>query len=170
MAYKLRSCNSDTEILECAARIHSSGSFLYKLLSETLREVDMSELDTLGPFFFLLWLYLNGNNGTCEHLLHRGTSLTINIIEAYKKAVETYVYCSAFISTTKDRAVAEMFSGNTLFIIQIEDNIDYPYQRFIAPVSQYLDEEEVLLTITYPFTIDNVERDTASGKWLLYLT
>ena len=134
MSSKLQSCASDVEILECAARIYSSGSFLYKLLNETLRDVNMSKLDTLGPFSFLLWRYINSNEETCEHLLYRGTSLTIDMIEAYKKAVGTYVCWSAFTSTTKDRAVAEMFSGNTLFIIQIEDNIGYPYQRCIAPV------------------------------------
>ena len=35
--------------------------------------------------------------------------------------------------------------------------------------SQYPDEQEVLLTISYPFTIDKIENDEASGKWLIYL-
>lgn len=129
----------------------------------------MNKLNTLGPFSYLLWLCINNNNDIGEHLLYRGTTLTNDMIEDYKKSVGTYVHWSAFTSTTKDRAVAEMFSTNVLFIIQIGDDTRYHYQRYIAPFSHYPAEQEVLLTTAYPFMIDKVEYDTTSEKHLIWV-
>ncbi|CAF1410667.1 unnamed protein product [Didymodactylos carnosus] len=40
-------------------------------------------------------------------------------VEEYKQAVRKDIRWLAFTSTSKDREAAEMFSGNTLFIISI---------------------------------------------------
>ncbi|CAF3434328.1 unnamed protein product [Rotaria socialis] len=49
MADELKCCKGDEEIKRCAARLYSAESFLYKLLNQTLRNEDMSKIETLGP-------------------------------------------------------------------------------------------------------------------------
>ena len=56
-------------------------------------------------------------------------------------------YFAEFLSTSLDRKIAERFAqGRTLFEIKIKNNKKYPYCRDISKISDYEDEEEVLIT------------------------
>jgi hypothetical protein len=166
MGEQLRSCTNDEEILACVARLYSAESFLYKLLNTTLRNKDMSKLDTLGPFCVLLWLHLRNNKDKQDQLLYRGVTLTDEMIEEYKQAVGHKIIWNSFTSTSKDRRIAERF-GNTLFIILVKDVSKWLSD--ISSLSNYPHEQEVLLQNHCVFTIDKIERDPENGKYLIYM-
>jgi hypothetical protein len=166
MGEQLRSCTNDEEILACVARLYSAESFLYKLLNTTLRNKDMSKLDTLGPFCVLLWLHLRSNKDKRDQLLYRGTTLTDEMIEEYKQAVGDQIIWNSFTSTSKDRRIAERF-GNTLFIILVKD--ETKWLSDISSLSHYPHEQEVLLQNHCVFTIDKIERDPKNGKYSIYM-
>ena len=166
MGEQLRSCTSDEEILACAARLYSAESFLYKLLNTTLRDKDMSKLDTLGPFCVLLWLHLRNNKDKRDQLVYRGMTLADEMVEEYKQAVGHKIIWNSFTSTSKDRQTAEQF-GNALFIILLKD--DSKWLSDISSLSHYPHEQEVLLQNHCVFTIDKIERDPKNGKYSIYM-
>jgi hypothetical protein len=166
MAEQLRSCRSDEEILACVPRLYSAESFLYKLLNTTLRNKDMSKLDTLGPFCVLLWLHLRNNNDKRDQLLYRGMTLTDEMVEEYKQAVGHKIVWHSFTSTSKDHRIAEQF-GNTLFIILLKDLSKWLSD--ISSLSHYPHEQEILLQNHCVFTIDKIERDPENGKYSIYM-
>jgi hypothetical protein len=171
MADQLRSSISDKrEICACAARLYSAESFLYKLLNATLRHETMSKVDTLGAFFHLLYKHGQLTGDRQEQTVYRGTTLTDEMIEEYKQAVGTSIRWLAFTSTSKDRRVAEMYGGNTLFIITLQSMWLFETRCDISALSHYPDEQEVLLTANYRFRVEKVDRDTTSGKCFIFMT
>jgi hypothetical protein len=89
-----------------------------------LREEDLSKVDTLGPFCDLLWNSLSSEGLKSKYQftgsVYRGATLEPEEIDAYrnsiKKAPKEWL---GFSSTSKARALAELYSGNTLFIINV---------------------------------------------------
>ena len=127
---------------------------------------DTSKLDTLGPFRWLLFNHLCGSIDLRELIVYRGMDLTADMIDEYKDAIGFKIVWPAYTSTTKDRRVAETY-GNALFIITIH-NFCQP-RGDISSISQYPDEQEVLLNPQYRFKVKKVERDPTSGKYLVYM-
>ena len=166
MAAKLRKCKTDEEILKCVATLYSAESFLYKLVNTTLRNHDMTKIDTLGPFCSLLDSYLFRHMDKNGQTVYRGVSLSEEMIEEYKQAVGKQIVWPAFTSTTKDRRVAEKF-GNTLFVF----NLKYSLHRKneISLISHYPLEQEVLLESQSVFTVDKIEYDRSKSKHIIYM-
>ncbi|CAF0894605.1 unnamed protein product [Adineta steineri] len=171
MADQLRSyTNDDRETYSCAARLYTAESFLYKLLNSTLRNEDMSKADTLGPFFHLLYRHVQvAGYDREEQIVYRGTTLTNEMLEGYKKAIGTSIRWLAFTSTSKDRRVAETFNGNTLFIITLQSWFLFDARCAVSALSHYPDEQEILLTASYRFRVEKVDHDTTSGKYFIYM-
>lgn len=167
MADQLRATKNIREIQICAARLYSVESFLYKLVNATLRNKDMSKVDTLGPFCYLLRTHVSDNDDSRDQLLYRGMTLSKEMIDEYKQSVGTEIIWPAFTSTTKDRRVAELF-GNTLFIIDITEA--FQFRSNISAHSNYPHEQEVLLEPDFVFKVDKIERDPRSGKYLIYMS
>jgi hypothetical protein len=172
MAMELCSCKSKEEIWACAARLYTENSFLFRIVNETLRNHDMSKVDTLGPFCHLLSVHLlfnhyNSDNGNGR--LYRGMNLEDGMIEEYKKAVHDryYIFWPAFTSTTKDYKVAERFSGNTICIISIPQLTG---QSDISHLSHFPHEQEVLICSQGCFSVDKIGYDATNAKHLLYMT
>ncbi|CAF4008723.1 unnamed protein product [Rotaria sp. Silwood1] len=128
----------------------------------------MSKLDTLGPFCWLLQKHLRSFGGPPTFTVYRGATLINEMIEEYKQAVGTEIMWFSFISTSKDRRVAEQF-GNTLFIITLTGAIIFK-QADISSVSHYPHEQEVLLAQSRRFTVDKVQYDSTNGKHLIFMT
>lgn len=174
MADQLKNCGtSEEEIFSCAIRLYSSASFLYTLLNDTLRSEDTSKADTLGPITWLLNAHIAQNTVVegDEFNVYRGATLSEEMIGQYLEAVGKQIVWRGFTSTSKNRAVAEMFSGNALFIIRIKDE-SFGRRRDISSLSVYPDEEEVLLTANFVFRVEKVEQDetTDRRKYLIYMT
>jgi hypothetical protein len=173
MADQLKNCGkSQEEIFSCAVRLYSAASFLFMLLNENLRSGDVSKADTLGPITWLLNSHVAQNTVVEgeEYIVYRGATLSEEMIGEYLEAVGKQIVWRGFTSTSKNRAVAEMFSGNALFIIRIKEG-SFQRRRDISSLSLYPDEEEVLLTANFVFQVEKVERDetTDHRKYLIYM-
>ena len=111
----------ETKNLNCAARLYTANSFMYRLVNGALRSNDMSKIDTLGPFCYLLYHRLRLDRTRGDQILYRGASFSMKLIEEYKNTVGKTIVWRAFTSTSKDCRVAQMYAGNTLFIIFARD-------------------------------------------------
>ncbi|UJR07219.1 hypothetical protein I4U23_011507 [Adineta vaga] len=138
MVKQLRQCESVWKLQQCAARLYSAESFLYKLVNSTLRNGVMSKANTLGPFCYILWTFLRSNETFALQTVYRGADLTAEMIEEYKRAIGADIKFPAFTSTSKRVDVAAHF-GNTLFIIKLflGQNV-----QDISYLSYYPGEEE----------------------------
>lgn len=154
------------EISEFCIHLYTRESFLYRALNQALRDSDHSKLDTLGPLCFLIRSYTHGNNGFVG-TVYRGVDLKPEMIASYKQAKGLSRTWPSFISTSKSRKLAEVY-GNTLFIITIV-NIKYcsPVHAYdVSNISQFPEEEEVLLPAGITFRVIKVE-ENPDGKNLI---
>ncbi|CAF1172859.1 unnamed protein product [Didymodactylos carnosus] len=170
IAEKLRDVKDKPyEIFHCCARLYSAESFLYKLVNTTLRNEDMTKVDTLGAYCNVLRYYLRLNTqGPGKTAFYRGCTLTNEMIDGYIQAVGTQITWPAFTSTSKSRQQAEQF-GNTLFIIRPSGRMGGQL-RDISYLSHYPHEEEVLIVAGHCYDVDKVEHNPDNGKYLIYLT
>ena len=165
MAEMMRNCTNQEEILNCAIHLYTRDSFLFKLVNSTLRNDDFSKVDTLGPLCYLIREHLFHADKSKEKItVYRGTTLTDEMIEEYRRAIGKWIQWSAFTSTTRNRTVAEMYQGNTLFIMTIVSGY---FTRNISSLSQFEHEEEILLTANLHLKIDEVIFDPDNNKYLI---
>lgn len=160
MAEKILQCLKKSRIeasIQCI-NLYTKDSFLYSVLNEALRKLDHSKIESLGPLCQLIRSYsriARDYIGT----VYRGTELTHAEIEVYKQNIGQWKTWPAYTSTSKDRAMAEMF-GRILFMIEITDTkLSSPRAYDIAHLSQYPEEKEVLIPAGVSFQILNVEQD-----------
>jgi len=97
--------------------------------------------------------------------VYGGDTLTDKMIDHLKKAMERRIKGLPFTSTSGDRAVADMLSDNTLFIIQVRFAIQAS-KSGISTQSCHLEEQDVLLTADYSFL---VKQDVPIEQDFLYL-
>lgn len=158
------------EIAKCCIYQYTRETFLYKLINTTLREMDWSKVDTLGPFCHLLSTADSASPlvNTCRYkgLVFRGMQLTRAQIASYRDAIgqglKTWLN---FSSTSCNRTAAERF-GNTLLIIDLQS--DY-HGLHIASISYYPTEDEVLLRASQKFWVHDVQYDKTSRKHHIYI-
>ncbi|CAF1285035.1 unnamed protein product [Didymodactylos carnosus] len=154
------------EINRCVLKVYTTECFLYKTLNAALRENDMTKVNTLGPFCYLLNSALsNTQNIFYTGYLYRGTKLQNHMIEDYLKAVNNGCRSwPGFTSTSRSRTNAEEF-GDTLFIINIID--EHSKALDISSASVFPNEEEILLPNGWNFIVEKV--DMINGKNHVYL-
>ena len=83
----IRQTNVD-QIHMCVVFVYTCESFLYKLLNQQLRALDVSKYETLGPFAYLLWLSWivpTFHQHKYVQTIYRGAFLDENMIEQYQK-------------------------------------------------------------------------------------
>jgi hypothetical protein len=160
MVEKLKVCKTQArrEVSKVCIHLYTRESFLYHVLNTALRDMDQSKLNTLGPLCFLI----RDHSRTCKEFVgtvYRGVELPFAIIQSYKQAIGSWRTWFSYTSTSKSRNMAE-FRGNTLFIIEIT-NTKYCSQRAydVTGISQFPEEEEVLLLAGVSFQVINVEQD-----------
>ena len=172
----LTSCKgkSRAETAKTALYLYTRESFLYRLLNTALRDEDLTKVETLGPFCFLLRQY----SRSCQEFtgtVYRGANFSSETIETYRKSVNAWRTWPSYTSTTKSRPVAEL-RGNVLFLIKILPiRITSIARAFdITNISQFPSEEEVLLPAGTSFQVVRVD-ETSSSKcfieikiWLVY--
>ena len=129
----------------------------------------MSKVTTLGPLCYLLNSYVSQHTTfTEEQILYRGMTLTTEMIEEYKEAVDTEIEWPAFTSTTTSLAVAEAFIGNTLCIIRLRPG-RFVHGKDISDISHMPDEEEFLLSVGFMLYVEQVNFDLTEKRHLIYL-
>jgi hypothetical protein len=160
----VKSKSWDEIALRCI-HLYTRECFLYKLVNKSLREEDLSKVDTLGPFCNLLW------NSLCSEALmakyqykgkvYRGATLTDEEVESYKSSIrKSSKEWHGFSSTSKNRELAEIY-GNTLLIINVPSQSQH---LDISSISQFPDEDEVLLGASTSFQVEDVSYDEMTHK------
>ena len=170
---------TEKEIYNRCAHIYCMNSFLYKKLNEWMRLAGdamheilwESKVPTLGPFACLL-CGLAQHQYTSDILtVYRGASLPKDLIELYHQKcyhqgdVTEPLTFTAFTSTSRNQAVAEVMADNVLFIIdtRLDESDD------VSVYSNYPDEEEQLLKPDFSFEIQSCTFDQTKNKWIINL-
>ncbi|CAF3091475.1 unnamed protein product [Rotaria sp. Silwood2] len=162
----VRDCENKVGIKQRAAYLYTRCGFLYKLVNQALRERDKRIYrDTLGPYCYLLYSYLclrppfdvDFYRGT----VYRGAWLHPGMIGRFQKEMKQgkkFLTWLGFTSTTKSTAVADTFTGNTVFEILLSNTDHFTCQGVdISNFSSIPDEEEVLLPSGFQFEIVDVK-------------
>ena len=171
---KLTDAQED-EACMCCARFYTLDSFLCKLVNDTLRKQDLTKVETLGAYCWLLQSYIGWTADIPRHIttVYRGCTLQIDEVEEYKQAIGRTICWHAFTSTTKSSEVAKLFSGNILFIITLDKtDVITHHEHDISSVSQFPDEEEVLLVPEHNFIVERVDDPLINSneeRYLIYL-
>ncbi|CAF1538968.1 unnamed protein product [Adineta ricciae] len=155
--------NSDLKTIQKSClHLYTKETFLYKLINEVLRNRDMSKVDTLGPFCSILNNGVRSLSGYAyQGVVYRGVLLTSEQVNRYENARSDFLQWDSFVSTTKNRNLA-MFYGNTLFTIEIDM---YARGLDISSFSNFPEEDEVLIRPGRPFSINDMEFNTADNKY-----
>jgi hypothetical protein len=157
------------------AYLYTLESFLYKNLNAAMRLVGdkehehlwRSKIRTLGPFCLLLWDDPVNKKMKQNTTLYRGAKLEPEHIASYEdmaKDPNEYRSFQSFTSCSRNRGKAEKF-GNALFIMDVE----FAFIADISPLSEYSVEEEELLTAGVSFSVQRVEFDRKTKKYLIHL-
>jgi hypothetical protein len=163
-------------IQEVCVQIYTEDSFLYRIINETLRDNNRTKFETLGPFCYLLYNYTGSSKNKQGKLpekivLYRGEPLSLEAIEEYKSASssDTVWRWTQFVSTSKQRSVAEEFSnGHSLYIIEMKKRSASDQGVCIASLSKFAVEDEVLLRPGIRFKIMKIEEES-SKRHLFYI-
>lgn len=163
---------SNGDIDACVIGLYTKESFLYRLVNKALRENDPSKVQTLGPFIRLLYLTdcspSPGKTGYAGEL-YRGAELDQRTIDSYRQCIGQKKTYDAFSSTSKNRKKAESY-GNVLFVLNRDPSAKYKFSGMdISALSEYPDEEEVLVRAARNFIVQDVRQDEQTGKYLIYL-
>jgi len=160
--------NDFTEVQKFCLNLYTRETCLYKLINQMLRNRDMTKVDTLGPFCSIL----NGSFALLSQyrysgVVYRGVLLSPEQIKLYQQACGIFQQWDSFVSTTKNRNLANIY-GNTLFIITIGgphvNGLD------ISSLSNFLEEEEVLISPGRTFSVDEVEFNIPDNKYHVYIS
>ncbi|CAF1167092.1 unnamed protein product, partial [Didymodactylos carnosus] len=145
---------------EKCIQLYTKESFLYRIINETLRDNNRTKFETLGPFCYLLYNYAGSMKNKQGKLpdkivLYRGECITSELVEEYKSTLDKKNVIwkwSQFVSTTKQRDVAEKFGGTS------DQGV------CIASLSEYTAEDEVLLRPGIRFQINRIEEEIGTEE------
>lgn len=163
---------SQSDIDKCIILLYTYETFLYRLINSTLRENDQTKLENLGPFCQLL--FRCDCSPTIDKVgydqeLYRGAQLDEKTIQSYQQSIGLIKTWDAFSSTSKNRLKAESY-GNVLFIINRNKSTRYRFSGMdISLISNYPEEEEVLIRAARNFIVEKVEQNQINGKYIIYL-
>lgn len=129
---KVRNCGNKLDIKKCAVYLYTRPGIFPNFINKALRENDRRVYqNTLGPFCYLLYSYLCLRETFGVHsyqgTVYRGAWLQPGMIGRFQKEMKQkgkFLSWLSFTSTTKNRKVADIYSGNTLFEISLSDE-DY---------------------------------------------
>jgi hypothetical protein len=163
-------------ICRACIRLYTMESFLYRLVNTALRDNDLSKVDTLGPFCYLIFQFYFAQEFKDLKFIgrvYRGANLSPSLVAEYEQAIGNVRSWLGLTSTTRQRQIAESFADSTvLFIIDIQESA-YCSARVVANLSMYPYEDEVLVRAGIHFTIDKIERNPSSKSHIrtfIYLT
>jgi hypothetical protein len=178
------------ELQKCCAKLYTKPCFIYRVVNTALRDDDRSKLHNLGPFCYLLFNHIGRpvkyssrihdffqrflDPNVIESIrLYRGDDNSNNIIEEYRRAVRDnskHFKWLPFVSTSRDRTVAEKFAVDVLYIIEIR-SYSLNEDRFtdLSEISHFRNEQEILLLPGVQFQVNKVSFDNEKGLHLVYI-
>ncbi|UJR18965.1 hypothetical protein I4U23_022094 [Adineta vaga] len=173
---------------------YTRDGFMYKMLNKALRLQDIETLYAMRLFVKelheqLVYLHHYQQNNSInssdfnEIILYRGQQMSSNEFLKLKNNQGGLLSINIFLSTSKNRDVAEMFAGNNALL---DDNItavllkiharnndtDMPVFAQIDEISFFGDgENEVLFSMGTVFRIENItQQNSHDDFWLVELT
>ena len=149
--------------------LYTKGSFWYTLLNRVMREqktLTLKQLMTVGPFAYLLKWYIYCAAPHEPLTVYRGLTLSEDERKEFLPEKDRHLTLKAFTSTSKNRAVAEMFSGNSLLVIEVQRN--FFLGGHIAELSAFPDEDEVLVLPGTALYLVNYEYDNESQRHVFW--
>jgi hypothetical protein len=141
--------------------------FLYRLLNKALRVQNIDALYLFAFFIRDLHQQLKRNQYSSPINIYRGQLMSKKEVQQLKNSMGQLISMNSFLSTTVDREVAIIFSGDTgtpnndyqpvLFEIQADPHIDgsKPFAD-ITSFSYMNDEEEVLMMLGSIFRLVHI--------------
>jgi hypothetical protein len=177
---------SRTYSKEHAIRWYTRDSFLYRMLNNALRLQDIDTLFKLGFFIADLYnqlkiLHLEQSKSlTLPSVVYRGQFMTKNEFDnKINKNVGGFLSINSFFSTSGNRQVALIFTGNSSasdsniesVLFEISIDID-KCRRPIADIKRmsYMEEEdEILFSMAAVFRIESVHRLYSEDIWVVHL-
>lgn len=167
---KIHEMDSVSIGLRCI-HLYTKSSFLFKILNKFLHERDYNKIATLGHFCKILYLQFEKCRTNIDSLkLYRGENLRTHELRAYKRATGKGSYqLRGFTSTSKSKDIAEKFVRNALLIMRLEKRYNDGRALDISKLSQFQEEDEVLLRPGVEFSIDKYEYDENKKVYTFYL-
>lgn len=158
--------------------MYTMQTFWYKSINNVLRglpAITDEQYKIFAPFCYLLQTYLKKTPVTTVNVpsvVYRGVQLTEQQIEQYKQADNCF-HLTAFTSTSINKGKAENF-GNVLFhfnlnVINYRGDEIIRVGAYVAPHSDFPEEEEFLIWPLTIFKFEKYEFDRATRKHLIYL-
>ncbi|CAF3324011.1 unnamed protein product [Rotaria sp. Silwood2] len=178
------------ELQNCCAKLYTKACYVYRVVNAALRNDDRTKLHTIGPFCYLLFNYIGqrfkDNSSIRDHLrrvlrpneiqsmtLYRGDRSSDSTIEEYQRAAgdcSKHFKWLPFVSTSYDRAAAENFAVDVLYIIEIQSYSSNEDQfTDLTTIGHYADEKEILLLPGVQFQVNKLEFDNEKGLHLVYI-
>lgn len=159
-------CKDWKTVGEICVRIYTCGSFVFKLANKFLYDSDFSTANKaigilLAPYISLLHYYLQHAECSTDLTLYRGCNMDLRTIAEYRAHIGMEISWESFTSTSRSFQVARMFTQNVVFRIRAFSGVS------IASLSQFPDEEEVLLPIHCFFTVDGVSFDDKEKVYMI---
>lgn len=174
LVQKLQATDENNNVLIGLAviKLYTNASFLPESLDKFLRERDYSKVNTLGPFCKLLYAQFNKYQSNVDSLkVYRGDYLCSRDIRAYKRGIGKKSYrWLGFTSTSTSEEVAQKFIQNAYFIIGLEKIYNDGRALYIGKLSNFPDEDEVLLRPGVEFSINKFEYNEETKINTFYLT
>ncbi|CAF3409109.1 unnamed protein product [Rotaria socialis] len=169
----------EDEIMDQVIRLYTMDNFLYKFINYFMRTADITtgafenERDKmygqlLGPYYSLLQESFHRRRSEVDILLYRSANLTDDMIEEYKQYVGEDITWISFSSSSKNKAVALLYDGNTLFQIYVPKQPD-TRNADVSSLSQFPEEEEVVFDHQTFFTVKKVDYDQTLRKHIIHL-
>ena len=169
---KLFNGSTTYEASKICVHMFTRDTFLFRLVNAALRENHSSKVDTLGPYCYLLRAYIRATGTDYSGLLYRGALLSEEGINQYRHAAATreWLTWAKFTSTSKSSEVADIFTQNTMFTIDIKKMQMFLIRAFdIEHLSQYPEEQEVLLPAGVLFRVLDVNEDQVTNRCTIRL-
>ncbi len=167
---------NDTDLigLRCVY-LYTRNSFIHQMLNKFLRDQDFNKISTLGPLCKLIYSqfskYRLKPNEAESLIVYRGATFNSAELRAFKRGTgKTSFYWLEFVSTSKSLKVAKLFVGNVLLVIRLNKLYGDGRAMQIQKVSEFEEEEEVLLRPGVEFSIKTwVCDDEVNKKYTFHL-
>ena len=156
---------------------YTRDSFLYRKLNEALRNQDIDLL-------FLFHFFIHDLEEQIQHCrcsesidLYRGQIITKDELQALRNSINSLIAFNSFLSTSRNIAIAYIYAGveatlkdpeleHVLFEIRA-DSRQLGIKPFadVSEMSQYPDEEEILIMLGAVFRVKEVVHDDNRQVW-----
>jgi len=144
---------------------YTKPDFLFRIVNEALRDNNQDNLETIGPFAYLVFNFIGRRTHidqslqfrlhqliqpaktSCFHL-YRGDYAKKAILEEYQHAAGQggrYFRWICFVSTSYRREVAEAFVKNVLYEIELSRVTSADQFADLDGITVFIDEKKVLL-------------------------